>query len=316
MSKRSGTADAVASIGTLLGNAIAKAKRSTAPTKKKKKTTKKTSSTIPAGTLSTQESRQLVKAPASMGYRSLFRTTNSFSIPFNSALFVYWNTTRLYINASGALSGGSTSFNFNPISGYLGDTPSLKPFGPAIYNIAQGFAKFCIPKLKVTYEGVVNTSSSGNVGIGLITDPYAPYAPTSYSQAISAPKAISTPVWSSGTSMDLSEYGKEWKFVVPSSNSSAPDERTTALYSLTPTSVGYTNASSIVVGILHLSGVICFKDLFDNADLGFRTTEPSSEVTSLSPYETVQCSSSSSNLCPPPHAPSINTNLPRTAQRA
>jgi hypothetical protein len=181
-----------------------------------------------------------------------------------------------------SLAQNQLGLDLHPIA--TNSTYQANMFGPALGLIAQGYEKFRINRLRVTWQGGVGgtgvtsgqtgSNAPGNVILGYTPDPYTP-GTISWASISSCRDQAAGPVWSQ-FSFDVQNLDRSWCYCQLGSNNEE-GQRMSFPGSVLMTIIGAPSVASgttLTLGTLSLSGEIEFTGTAASQTLGSFIVHP------------------------------------------
>lgn len=188
----------------------------------------------------------------------------------------------------------SAIWDLQPINNF--NTQQGASFGNTIMSLANAYSKYRLVKLKVSYEGVLPTSSPGSIAIGYVKD--AGISGTiSYQDTTATTDNVTCPVWCPSASFEVKTLDKDWKYCVVGT-ATQPEMRMDCPGSIIVGDLALLNFNQ-VLGVVRLEGIIEFSELYDGPNFQSRTPVVTSSTTHSSPISDTLINSSSPNTSPP-----------------
>lgn len=262
----SSLARALGTAAAQLGSAVARTNKKTA---KRKKGKPKAQGKMVNGLSFTEAKIQTNPAPVSLGQISRrIRKSNTVTVPFRcSNVEVNTNvTSTILLNTTASTTAGGPELDFHPISN--GTTGQAKIFGYAVASLASSFSRWRLKSLRITYHAACNTSTPGLIRFAYSSES-AINGSVSWNSVSSSSTSLTVSAWQTAgfdiPSDILLSSPDEWHYCYPPTTPTTSDDRISNQGCLLAAGLGLGGLGFF--GELEMSGVIEFKDLFDEADL-------------------------------------------------
>jgi hypothetical protein len=262
----SSLARALGTAAAQLGSAVARTKKKTT---KQKKGKPKARGNMVNGLSFTEPKIQTTAAPIALGQLSRrIRRSNLVTVPFSCAnVEVNTNSSStILLNTTASTSTGGPELDLHPIAN--GTTGQAKMFGYAIASLASSFSRWRLKSLRITYHAACATSTAGLIRIAYSSES-AINGGVSWNAVSSSSTSLTVSPWQTATfdipTDILLADPTAWNYCYPPTTPTTSDDRISNQGCLLAAGLGLGGLGFF--GELEMSGVLEFKDLFDETDL-------------------------------------------------
>jgi hypothetical protein len=262
---------AAQAIGKLVGTGLSKITKTTKKTKPKP--ARKKSKKVPQININPNNIRSsVISAPVVQG---MSRIINNGARPHREK----FNCLAMQVVQLSAGGLGLRNFTFagyaglvaawdlHPINNFQGYQGAA--FGVTMTSLANAYSRWRLVKLRISYEGIMPTSTGGSIAVGYVSDAGISGS-VNYQTVASVSDNCSCPLWSARTSFDAKTLDTSWKYC-QIGTSSQPEERMDCPGSIIVSGIYTASGGGTIYGTIRLEGEIEFVQLYDGPDFQART---------------------------------------------